>query len=778
MTASAGYAAKLKRLILRRRIEGFAVGSPLALLPVAASIIALIGVYGVHAPVSLIALWVGAAIAILAARLVVVRKLTPDTDDIAKLKRQWSAVNTVLVLGSLAWAASMPLVAWAAAGRDSTTLAVIGAALLGGLLPIYRTAPQAAVIHAVALGAGLMVALWIGSGTQAWPVMGLIATYALTIAVAAVVQDRHFRRACVAELDRRRSAGIVQKLLSDHEDQAADWYWTVEADGTLRDVSEPFAAALGATPAVLAGRDFIALIEPGRERDRFATLLASRTPFHDDPVLVGIAGTRRMCRLSGQPRPDGCISGAGRDVTEQQHLEDRVRIMAHVDPLTGLANRHLFTRRLLDMARGGSSECRRAALLCLDIDDFKAINDIEGHVFGDALLREFGRRLRQSSRAGDIVARLGGDEFAVLVEAPGGDGMLIERAHRLLAAVREPFRIEGQVVRATASIGIARGTPDCDAVELMRRADLALYAAKAKGRDQMALFDEALDRRARERRAVELELREAVSHGQMVLHYQPIIALTNGVTVGYEALLRWRHPQRGLLLPDQFLSVAEESGLIVGLGDWVIHKALADVAVWPGDFRIALNLSPTQIRNPLLIATIDRALVASGIAPRRLELEITENTLLEDATAGTAFIKRLRALGAEIALDDFGTGYSSLSYLRRFRFDRVKIDRSFVRDIETSDEAQAIVSAITRLAQALGMRTTAEGVERPGQLNLLRKLGCDEAQGFIILEPVEAERIERARAGGEDLPEVSAELEEYRQSRHAAVAEAGSRNER
>ena len=774
MNASTQYDEKLARLELRRRIEGFAVGSPLALVPVAASITALIFAYGSQAPGGLIALWVAAALAIVAARLFLARRLTPDAHDITTLRRQWTGINVVLMLGSLAWAVSLPLVAWAAADRNDVTLAVIGAALLGGLLPIHRTAPTAAAVHALSLGSGLMIALWIASGSAGGPVVALVAIYVLTLAAAAAVQDRHFRAACRAEFDRRRSTGIVRKLLSDYEDQAADWQWTAGPNGALCEVSEPFAAALGTTPEALEGQDLISLIQPGRERDRFAALLAARTPFHDDPVVIEIAGTRRLWRLSGHPRPDGRIGGVGRDVTEQQQIVDRVRTMAQVDPLTGLANRHSFNQGVREMLRDDPPGNRSIALLCLDVDDFKSVNDTQGHVFGDSLLREIGRRLRTNSRESDLVARLGGDEFAVLVEGPGGDGMLIERAHRLLAAMREPFQVEGQIVRVSASIGIARAAPGCDAAELMRRVDLALYAAKGKGRDQMALFDEALDRRARERRALELELREAVARDQMVLHYQPIIALRNGATVGYEALLRWRHPRRGLLLPDEFLPVAEESGLIVSLGDWVIHRALADISEWRGDFRIALNLSPSQIRNPLLIATIDRALSASGVAPGRLELEVTESVLLEDAAAGAAFIKRLRLLGAEIALDDFGTGYSSLSYLRRFRFDRVKIDRTFVRDIETSDEAQAIVSAITRLAQALGMRTTAEGVERPEQLDLLRKLGCDEAQGFLILEPVEAERIEQARARGEDLPEIAEEIEGYREARRAALAEVAS----
>jgi diguanylate cyclase (GGDEF)-like protein len=775
MQASAPREPRLIKHLLGRRLEGFALGSSLALFPTFASMAVLLAVYGGKAAPGVLLAWAGAAFLVISARIVVARRILPLSVEMPVLRSQWRTVNIVLVLGSLAWTVGLPLAAWLAPAVGTSALSMIGAALLCGVLLMHRTAPAAAVFHILALAGGLALAHWIVSGWQAWPLLALIAIYAVTLIGAILYQDRLFRAACQLELDRRESERTVSMLLNDHEAQAADWLWTVDEGGALRDVSSRLAEVLQADSDTLSGQDFLSLIEPGRERDRIARSLSTRTAFRDQPAPVSSGGERRIWRLSGHPRPDGGMTGVGRDVTDQREIEERVRAMAYIDPLTGLANRHLFNLRLRELLSVDRPDAKPVALLYLDLDDFKSVNDAHGHVFGDSLLREMGARLRRESRESDVVARLGGDEFAILVEAPGGDGMLIERAHRLLATAREPFQIEGEVGRVSASIGIARPADGCEAAELMRRVELALYAAKAKGRDQMAIFDEALDRRARERRSLELELREAVGRGEMVLHYQPIIALRSGATVGYEALLRWRHPRRGLLLPDQFLPIAEESGLIVALGDWVIRTALADVAGWRGDFRIALNLSPSQIRNPNLIATVDGALVASGIAAGRLELEITESVLLDDAVAGAAMIKRLRALGAEIALDDFGTGYSSLSYLRRFRFDRVKIDRTFVRDIETSDEAQAIVSAITRLAEALGMRTTAEGVERPEQLDLLRKLGCDEAQGFLILEPVEAERIEQSRVRGLDLPEVAEEIEEYREARRAALAGLGRR---
>ena len=776
MRASAPDDTKLQTLMLRRRLEAFADASALAMLPSFASIIVLLAIYAGRTSAWVLIPWAAIAVLIISARIVIGLRLRPDAPAVADLQRQWRLVNAALVMGSTAWAVSLPLSAWVSAGFEHSTFAIIGAVLFSGVLLLHRAAPAAAMFHILALGTGLIFAEWIAIGFRAWPLQLLIVLFAVTLIVAVRSMDRQFRAASWAELQRRESERTVRMLLNDHEAQAADWLWTIGASGALRDVSERLAEVLRTTPAVLEGQDFLSLIEPGRERDRIGALLAERNAFRDEPAPVVIDGERRFWRLSGHPRSDGRMSGVGRDVTDQQQIEERVRTMAYVDPLTGLANRHLFNQRLREVLGEDGNEPRPAALLYLDLDDFKAVNDLHGHIFGDTLLREMGVRLRQESRDSDLVARLGGDEFAILVESPAGDGILIERAHRLLAAAREPFQIEGQVSRVSTSIGVARAGGACDAVELMRRVDLALYAAKAKGRDQLALFDDALDRRARERRALELELREALSRDEMVLHYQPIIDLQSGATVGYEALLRWNHPEHGLLPPDRFLPIAEESGLIMALGDWVIRQALAEVADWGGEFRLSLNLSPSQIRNPLLIATVDSALAAAGFPAGRLEFEITEHVLLKDGATGAAMLDRLRALGAEIALDDFGTGYSSLSYLRRFRFDRIKIDRSFVDDIETSDEAQAIVSALTRLADALGMQTTAEGVERPEQLDLLRKLGCTEAQGFLILRPVEGGLIETSRSRGEDLPNPGIEIEDYREARRAVAARAGPRS--
>ena len=374
---------------------------------------------------------------------------------------------------------------------------------------------------------------------------------------------------------------------------------------------------------------------------------------------------------------------------------------------------------------------------------------------------------------GDVVARLGGDEFAVLLRGEASDRALAERAAQLLAVLRDPFVVARQEQRVTASIGIARSGPgECDAQELMRRADLALYAAKARGRDGFALFEPALDEAVHERRMIEVELRAALALDQLEVHFQPVIELDSGRIVGHEALVRWNHPARGTIAPGRFIPVAEESGLIVPLGEWVIAETLREVASWGGDTRIAINISPVQMRSANLVPVIARELAACGIAPERLELEITEGALLRNSEANRAVLLKLRELGARIALDDFGTGYSSLGYLRSFPFDKIKIDRSFVADVVEQSDSQAIIAAVTRLAAALGMRTTAEGVERVDQLEMLRKLGCTEAQGFLIARPVRASELAEEEAQLALPTPLPAEIIDYRKARKAAQRKA------
>lgn len=761
--------------LTRRRLEAIVAGTWLAI----ASAIASVGIIAAtfwHGPLRWPVLgWAGVAVLLMLARLAVLRRVDLASRDYRYVRRRFVVINIMMIAMSLMWAVGLAYFASIARGIEAAALAVIGTAMFVGVLLINRAAPIAAYAHVILLAAAFLIAAWFTIGVDAWMVLAMVLIYGITLLIAIERQNSVFVRSVTSEMDRREAAETVRMLLNDYEAQSPDWLWTVGEHGNLRDVSPRFAEAAGKSPAALEGTPLADLFLPGEGRDILATHLAERQAFRDILVSLTVKGEQYYWRLSARPREDGRMSGVSRDVTADQLIEERVNFMAHFDNLTGLANRHLFNDRLRAALAVQNPTRRNVVLFYLDLDDFKAINDTRGHPVGDQLLHQVGQRLAQEVRNDDLVARLGGDEFAILMDTRAGDGILIERAHRFLTVVREPYEIEGQMYRVSTSVGVARCTDgNCDAEELMRRADLALYAAKAKGRDRFTMYETSFDQAARERRDTETSLRDAVEEGQLRLFYQPLIDLNTGLPSGYEALLRWDHPRRGLIAPDDFLPVAEETGLIVPIGEWVIQQALSDTAQWPGDFRIAINLSPTQVRSPHLVAVVMRELHASGIDPQRVEFEITEHVLLHDNETSLSTLLRLHELGVKIALDDFGTGYSALSYLRRFPFDRIKIDRNFVQDIADNHANQAIVSTITRLADALGMETTAEGVEHRRQLDLLRKLGCNEAQGFLICRPLPAEAIvENCAKAGEAAS--AGELQAYRKEREVALRRTGSK---
>lgn len=420
-------------------------------------------------------------------------------------------------------------------------------------------------------------------------------------------------------------------------------------------------------------------------------------------------------------------------VDEIGERERQITHMAFHDALTGLPNR-MRLREYLATALSRPVPGRRLALFCLDLDNFKVVNDTLGHPTGDALLCEIANRL--SAFAGDgFVARLGGDEFAVVVD--DGHRPLDRFAHGLIRAVAEPCMVNDHRIVPGTSVGIAILHADgTDAMTLTKNADLALYRAKHGGRGGYRFFEPAMDAEARKRRQMELDLHEAISEGQLFLMFQPLFDLAESRVSAFEALLRWNHPERGLISPVDFIPLAEDTGLIVPIGEWVIREACRAARDWPDHVRIAVNVSPVQFRSPGLNAVILQALSESGLPPQRLELEITESLFIDNPTTTLASLHSLRALGVRIALDDFGTGYSSLSYLRAFPFDKLKIDRSFIIDLLNSDGATAIIKSITTLAEALGMETTAEGVEYAGQMDILRAQGCSHIQGFYFSRPV------------------------------------------
>ena len=406
------------------------------------------------------------------------------------------------------------------------------------------------------------------------------------------------------------------------------------------------------------------------------------------------------------------------------------------DSLTGLSDRRWFRERLTALLER-PDEADQVALLMIDLDRFKAVNDTHGHPVGDALLQMVARRLRSAVREDDVVSRLGGDEFAVALSTATAAGAL---AARLVNLLSRPYLIEGHVAVIGASVGVAVGPRDgADATALVRAADLALYQAKEDGRQTVRVFDQAMDRRARARHALLDDLRRALPLRQLEVHYQPQTNLASRELIGFEALVRWRHPEHGLIPPDQFIPLAEEVGLIVPIGEWVLRTACAEATAWPGRLCVAVNVSARQlVDRERLPRAVQAALAAAGLPASRLEVEITESALVRHEQEALHVLHALHAMGVRVSMDDFGTGYSSLSQLRSFPFDKLKIDRSFVRDLSGSDEAIAVVRAIAALGASLGMTTTAEGVETPEQEAMIRADGCTDMQGFLISRPVPA----------------------------------------
>jgi diguanylate cyclase (GGDEF)-like protein len=475
--------------------------------------------------------------------------------------------------------------------------------------------------------------------------------------------------------------------------------------------------------------------------DEIADSMLSRRNDSNFGLFHSQLGDGRCIAVTIRPMADGGTVTTHQDITEQRRSEAKIAHMAHHDALTGLPNRVLLGQRL-DLALARVKRGEIVAAHFLDLDRFKNVNDTLCHTAGDKLLGMVSERLLGLVRESDTIARMGGDEFAILqtgIAQPADAGAL---AQRVIEVVSEPYEIEGQQVDIGTSVGIAIGPGDgAEPGQLMRNADLALYRAKSEGRGAFRFFEAEMDAQMQERRNMERDLRAALSAGQFELHYQPIVNLESNGISAFEALIRWRHPERGLIPPGLFIPLAEEIGFIVPLGAWVLRQACATAAAWPDELKVAVNLSPAQFRGPGLVQLVTSALAASGLAANRLELEITETILLQDNEATLATLYQLRELGVLIAMDDFGTGYSSLSYLQSFPFDRIKIDRSFIKNLGEGSGSINIVRAVVAMAKGLGMATTAEGVETPQQRESVMSEGCSEMQGFLFSKPLPADEI-------------------------------------
>ncbi|WP_407188873.1 EAL domain-containing protein [Bradyrhizobium centrosematis] len=546
-----------------------------------------------------------------------------------------------------------------------------------------------------------------------------------------------------ALLDRRATGqlGAQQMVLDTALENMSQGLCMFDADGKIILFNERYAAMLRRTDIALTGRLLVDVLRDEQAKGQwqgdadefFARLVADAREGRTTTDVVNRFG--RSIRVVNQPMQGGGWVATFEDITEWLEAQAKISHMARHDALTGLPNRVLFHEQLeqgLRRTRSGD----QLAVLCLDLDHFKDINDSLGHPIGDALLKEVGRRLTAGVGESDTVARLGGDEFAVVQIGRSEETAARSLARRLVEVISAPYDIDDHQIVIGVSIGISLSPQDgSNADELLKNADLALYRAKADGRGTYRFFETGMDARAQARRLLEMDLRAALQRGEFEPYYQPIRDVVSGRVVAFEALLRWNHPQRGLIAPVDFIPLAEETGLIVQLGDFVLRSACVDAATWPDDVDLAVNLSPVQFKNPNLIASVNEALAASGLDAHRLELEITESVLLQNSEATLTTLHELRGMGLRISLDDFGTGYSSLSYLRSFPFDKIKIDRSFVSELATREDSMAIIRAVTGLGRSLGIVTTAEGVENDAQLELLRREGCNQAQGYLFSKP-------------------------------------------
>jgi diguanylate cyclase (GGDEF)-like protein len=547
-------------------------------------------------------------------------------------------------------------------------------------------------------------------------------------------------------LELERQGDLINMLLHDFEQHASDWLWESTTDGRLTVGSMRFAEQLKREPSELADRPMMKVLAEGLPRDcpeqrELRKLLFERKAFAAVEIPVVIAEEMRWWSVTGKPiySKAGLYTGyrgVVSDVTEVRRNADVVKHMAHHDALTGLPNRSTFAAHIGSAIEDLSRGSRGFSLMLIDLDNFKSINDTLGHAAGDDLLVETTKRLVEVLPADCLVARLGGDEFAAIYPEGAGEGSVDTLAHRVISALTDPFNSAGLAMTLGCSIGIAAAPRDGNSAEdLLRRADLALYRAKHDGRGCARHFEPSIEAVVQQRMQMEESLRKATLDDQLSVHYQPIVDLATGRVCGAEALLRWNDPVLGSVSPVRFIPIAEETGVITAIGEWVLKRACTDAAQWPSHMTVSVNLSPAQFKSVRLQAAVVHALDFSGLSPHRLELEITESVLLAEGSA-LQVIEQLKILGLSLALDDFGTGYSSLSYLRQFPFDKIKIDRSFVREAVHSLDCKAIVETVADLGQKLGMRTTAEGIETAMEKELVVNAGCSFGQGYLFGKPM------------------------------------------
>jgi diguanylate cyclase (GGDEF)-like protein len=726
-------------------ILGINIAAVLAVFGKAVPLLRLAPALGVIAALS--ALWAYRAIAIPA---------RPDDTAPASTPREYWKVTAEIGALGLAWASIVMVLMPALPSNDQAVLMLYSLLFLGAASGCAATMPAAVALLCLFIGIGMILAVPAGAPLNSAVVSIALVSFVVIKLRSALVTTWAMMSRLKTEADLMEQGEVVRLLLNEYEANGSDWLLELDALGRMSHVSPRFADVARRRADDLVGQPLLALLDPvhgGASTAALAHAVSQRQPFRDLVVPVPLGRDVRWWSLSGTPKfTDGGFAGyrgVGRDVTDSRRAHERIAQLARFDPLTGLANRSLFREVLDDVVDSARRTGRAAALLFVDLDRFKAVNDCFGHGAGDLLLRQVAQRLQAIVKGDATIARLGGDEFAVVL--PHADDARASRlAAHIVKAMAQPFALgeEGQsgTTMIGASVGWASAPGDAVTPEaLLKCADLALYRVKGQGRGAALRFEPEMAQAAAQRRRLEADLGDALGRGQLSLAFQPVVDAADERITGFEALLRWQHPELGYIAPLDFIGLAEETGQIVPIGHWVIDTALAQAARWPGHVGIAINLSAAQMEDVELPDIIAAALTRHGVAPARLELEITESLFLAEKPAISSVLARLTAMGVSFALDDFGTGYSSLGTLKKARFSRIKIDRSFVQravaqgDDGSDNEAGAIIQAIVRLAASLDMATTAEGTETRAAFELCRQLGCTQAQGYLFGKPMPAQ---------------------------------------
>ncbi|MEI6485581.1 MAG: EAL domain-containing protein [Sphingomonadales bacterium] len=738
-----------------RQLEQLSRNVPFNLSVLTVNLVAMLAMFGPSVPFLALAPWLTGIAGLLALwSLRVVRRPAQAGKRLATHAEYWRVTAEIAGL-ALFWGGLMLALVPAQPAHGQAMLLLFSMLFMGAVSNAAATMPVATALVLVQIAGVMLAALPPGAPLEHPLVTMGMASFVLVKQRATLVTTYHTMARLKSEADLSEQGEVVRLLLNEYEANGSDWLLELDGRGCLTHVTPRFADVARRPRADLIGQPLLALLDPvqgGASAAALAHALTRAEPFRDLVVPVPLGRDLRWWALSGTPKQDMAgnftgFRGVGRDVTDVRRSQERIAQLARFDPLTGLANRSLFRETLDEVVERACLSGRPAALLFVDLDRFKAVNDCFGHGAGDLLLRQVAQRLQGLARAllkdGATIARLGGDEFAILLPDAGGDRARI-LADRVVADMARPFPLAEAGGAGAAVVGASVGwalvphdamTPEA----LLKCADLALYRVKEQGRGAALRYAPEMAAAVEERRKLEADLAEALGRNQLRLLFQPVVDSEDERITAFEALLRWDHPELGMVSPLDFIPLAEETGLIVPIGAWVIDQALAWATRWPAHVKVAVNLSAVQVE-PGLPDLIAGALARHGVPAERLELEITESLFLADKPPVIDVLAQLTAMGVSFALDDFGTGYSALGTLNKASFSRIKIDRSFVaRAAAMGDEASAIIQAIVRMAASLDMQTTAEGTETRAAFELCRDLGCTQVQGYLFGRPMPPE---------------------------------------